>query len=113
MPKARKIISRKGGGGPIRVGGPPKMYLEFSFTQKERDSVLKYCSVREDIKKRFRKLAAAGSLITVVFDKSEANEMLNSLSQAVLEVSEEKELKKKFEDLHNRFELKYNEVFHK
>jgi hypothetical protein len=87
--------------------------MEFSFTQEERDNVLKYCTLREDIKKRFRKLAAVGSLITVVFDKSEANEMLNSLSRATVDVSQDNDLKKKFEDLHDRFELKYNEVFHK
>ena len=87
--------------------------MEFSFTQEERDNVLEYCTLREDIKKRFRKLAAVGSLITVVFDKSEANEMLNSLSQATMEVSEDTDLKKKFIDLYDRFESKYNEVFYK
>ena len=90
-----------------------KPYMEFSFTHGERDNVLKYCTLREDIKKRFRKLAAVGSLITIAFDKSEANEMLNSLSQATMEVSGDTDLKEKFEDLHDRFELKYNEVFHK
>jgi uncharacterized protein YfcZ (UPF0381/DUF406 family) len=89
-----------------------KIYMEFSFTQEERDNVLKYCTLREDIKKRFRKLAAVGSLITVVFDKSEANEMLASLSQATIEVSRDTDIKKKFEDLHDRFKLKYKEVFH-
>ena len=88
-----------------------KIYMEFSFTQEERDNVLKYCSLREDIKKRFRKLTTVGSLITVLFDRSEAIEMLHTLSQATLEVSEDTDLKKKFKDLHDRFELKYNEVF--
>lgn len=92
--------------------GSTKIYMEFSFTQEERDNVIKYCTLREDIKKRFRKLAAVGSLITVLFDKSEANEMLNSLSRATVDLSQDKDLKKKFEDLHDRFELKYNEVFH-
>ena len=92
--------------------GTTKIFLEFSFTQEERDNVLKYCTLREDIKKRFRKLATVGSLITVVFDKSEANEMLKSLSRATVDVSQDKDLKKKFEDLHDRFESEYNEVFH-
>ena len=90
-----------------------KIYMEFSFTQEERDNVLKYCTLREDIKKRFRKLAAVGSLITVVFDKSEANEMLNSLLQATMEMPEDTDLKEKFKDLHDRFQFKYNEVFSK
>ena len=103
MPKARK--------GPSGFGGGIKIFFEFSFTQKERDGVLKYCSLREDIKKRFRKLTAVGSKINVVFEKPEANEMTNSLSRAAMEVSEDKDLKKMFDDLHDRFELKYNEVF--
>lgn len=103
------------GGKPMPKSKPKfkKLYMEFSFTQKERDNVLKYCMLREDIKKGFRKLAAVGSLITIIFDKSEANEMLNSLSQATMEVSGNTDLKEKFEDLHDRFELKYNEVFQK
>ena len=71
-----------------------------------------YCSLREDIKKRFRKIVTVGSDITVVFDKSEANEMMNSLSRAATDVSDDKDLKKKFDDLHDRFEAKYNHVFH-
>ena len=92
--------------------GRTKIFLEFSFTQEERDNVLKYCSIGEDIKKRFRKIVAAGSDITVIFDKSEANEMMASLSRAALDVSEDMELKNKFNDLHDRFKSKYQEVFH-
>jgi hypothetical protein len=33
----------------------------------------------------------------VVFDKSEANEMVNSLSRAATDVSDDKDLKKKFD----------------
>jgi hypothetical protein len=89
-----------------------RIFLEFSFTQKERDNVLKYCSLKEDIKKRFRKIVAVGSDIIVVFDKTEANEMMNSLSRAATDVSDDKDLKKKFDDLHDRFKSKYNDVFH-
>ena len=108
MPKAiPEIITKK----RKRSSGPGGPYLDFSFTQKERDGILKYCSLREDIKKRFRKLTLAGAEITVVFQRSEADEMLNSLSQAAIEVSQDNDLKKMFDDLHNRFELKYKEVF--
>ena len=70
------------------------MFFNFSFTQKERDGVVKYCSLREDIKKHFRKLTAVGAEIIVAFEKPEANEMMNSLSGAALEVSEDNDLKK-------------------
>ena len=66
---------------------------------------------REDIKKHFRKLTAVGAEIIVAFEKPEANEMLNSLSGAALEVAEDKDLKEMFDDLHDRFELRYNEFF--
>ena len=111
MAKAIKTISKTGGGGPISAGGPPKGYLEFSFTQKERDGVVKYCVLQEDIKKRFRKLTAVGVEIAVVFEKPEAEEMMASLSQAAIKISEDENLKKMFDDLHNRFKLKYNRIF--
>ena len=108
MPKAiPKIITKK----RKKSSGPEEPYLEFSFTQKERDGILKYCSLREDIKKRFRKLTVAGAEISVVFDRPEANEMLNSLLQASMEVLENIVLKKMFDNLHDRFGIKYKEVF--
>jgi hypothetical protein len=87
--------------------------LEFSFKQDERDDVLRYCSLEGDIERRFRKIVAVGSDIIVVFDKPEANEMMNSISQAALAVSEDNDLKRKFDDLHDRFEAKYNDVFYR
>jgi hypothetical protein len=87
--------------------------LEFPFNQNERIIVLRYCSLEEDIEKRFRKIVVVGSDIIVVFDKPEAKQMMHSLSQAVLAVSESNELKDKLEDLHDRFEAKYNDVFNR
>lgn len=86
-------------------------FLEFSFTQKERYGMVKHCSLREDIKNRFRKIIPVGSDITVVFDKSEANKMMNALSRFAMDLTENNDLKAEFEDLHGRFELKYNDVF--
>lgn len=90
-----------------------KIYMVFSFTQEERDNVLKYYTLTEDIKKRLGILATFSSPVTVVFNKSEANEMLKSLSQAAMDISKDKDLENKLEGLCDRFELKYNEVFHK
>lgn len=95
---------------------PPKrkrneIFLEFSFTQEERDNVLKYCFLKEDLLRRFRKIVPAGSDIIVIFDKPEANEMMNSLSRATYDVSGNTDLKRKFEDLHDRFQERYNDVF--
>lgn len=87
------------------------IFLEFSFKQDERIKVLRYCSLGGDIERRFQKIVVVGSDIPVVFDKSEAIHMMNSLSQAALAVSEDNELKKRFEDLHDRFEAKYRDVF--
>ena len=88
-----------------------KIFLEFSFTHVERDNILKYCLLEDDIARRFRKIVPVGSDIVVVFDKAEANEMMISLSHAINEVSGNTDLKKKFEDLHDRFREKYNSIF--
>ena len=95
---------------------PPKKqtkitYLEFPFTQKERDIILRHCVLKKDVEIRFRKIAPVGQDIIVVFDKSEANEMMNSLLQAASSVSNDEELKEKFNDLHERFREKYNTIF--
>ena len=87
------------------------VFLEFSFIQMERDNILKHCSLGNDIKKRFRKIVSVGSLITVVFYKKEAEEMLESLSKAALGTYDDNDLKLKFGLLHSRFESVYNEVF--
>ena len=110
MAKAIKIKRKgsSGGGGPIRIA-----HIAFLFTQKERDGILKYCSLSEDLKKQFRQLTEVGAKIIVIFYQPEADEMLNSLSQAAIEVSQDNDLKKMFDDIHDRFELKYNEVFNK
>ena len=89
-----------------------KIYLEFSFTQEERDNVLKYCSLERNLARRFRQIVPAGSNIIVAFDKTEANEMMNSLSYAIEEVSGNTGLKRKFADLHERFKEKYNSIFY-
>jgi hypothetical protein len=90
-----------------------KIFLEFSFTQEERDNVLKYCSLKADLVRRFRKIVPAGSDIIVVFDKPEANEMMNSLSRTTYHASGDTALKGIFEDLHYRFSERYNDVFTK
>ena len=90
-----------------------KIFLEFAFTQEERDNVLKYCSLSEDIIKHFRKMVTAGADIVIMFDKHEANEMMKSLLEATVSVSEKADLKNMFEDLHERFEETYNNVFHR
>ena len=89
------------------------IFLEFPFKQDERIIVLRYCFLGGDIEKRFRKIVTVGSDILVVFDRPEAIQMMDSLSQAALAVSEDNELKNKFEDLHDRFEAKYNDVLNR
>ncbi len=111
MARVAKRGSFRSGGDLSGLGGGTKDLLEFSFTQRERDSVLTYCSLREDIKKRFRKMVAVGSDIVVAFDRFEAREMTESLSEAAKDMSEDGGLNGELADLLSRFELKRNHVF--
>ena len=108
---AKRRTDRSGFGGNLSgSGGGTRTFLEFPFTQKERDSVLRYCLLRGDIVKRFRKMVAVGSDIVVAFDGLEATEMMASLSSAATDVSEDADLVRLLGDLHDRFEAKCNEA---
>jgi len=108
-----RVRSISGSGGNLTTsGGGNRPLLEFAFTQRERDSVVSCCALREDIGKRFRKMVAVGSDIVVAFDRFEARDMLVSLSGAVDDQSEDEAQGSLLKDLRGRFESKCNDVFY-
>jgi len=108
-----KTAKGKGTNGSFSGSGGNRPLLEFSFTQRERDGVVSSCALREDIRKRFRKMVSAGSDITLAFDGFEAREMVVSLSEAAADQSENEDLGSLLRGLHGRFESKCNDVFYK